>query len=1352
MGGAPSRETLVRHLVRDPRVHSVAQGPSISPSASGAGASAGEAALSAPPQPEIILIPLIPDYFPNSASPLFQQLLHVRREPNVAYYYRDARSTATEHAVVRGQGGSDKDMYNWYMSLSEQRLLETDNELIALSRAGRVVSPVPCAVAFVYDATATAIAAANAAAGAAAGDAATATANGGGGRRKAGGGGKAHRHGRAGIPAASSGYMTLENTVRLPHHNLRVRIFGFVGDTRFCPPSLLPKEAAKQPMCFTIFLSKSAGGNHRAQVTLLAAHTYVAQMAAVGVLRVHDEALRGVGGGGGAMKLPNAGATPDGHALDVRGRGGGADPLAALRLGRAGGASVAVDPYVDPYGEDPYGVSATASSDPYAVDTSADDEQQPRHSTPSRSGDSVRLGLGPARAATTVVAVDLATETVLRRPIEIVMHRADVPALCYLRELRARMDQDCVRGPASALACEERSGTSSSSSPPPSSSLGANVSDAPLRAAGNEEWIASSRVRGLADDESGHLQQQSRLSNLSHGARMEAGSAAAHTGSLKFELHTLVRAEELRGSVGADSMGRVLLWASRFYTTRFEQLVGGEAAKLRQELAQRNLHENPLDGALALTEEEPRPPTSTPRVGDVWIPPQEVYVDLHSAGHDGDRWEQVTAGTVLRCVGSATAAAVWRVSVGEFAEDILLSLCRQACQASRRASPTDAHWLLDRETGLPEGLGAGLLIWREPFAGHVVHYGTTPEFLKKWHQSGAAVEQAYRNHVKRPHPGKDSVAAGAAAATATGAESGPDEASSSSAAAAVRQASSMVAVAPAAVTTAASSGLRSSYDGGVHISASGASSGLGRGVGSGKGSDSSSIPHFNAHTGFVSTPGSATSTTPLVSSKGSGSLADDGARAKRIRTDDQPRASSSSSSSTPAVSASKVTPTRTVSSLPREEAQQRPHLAIPVAISTAMSVQTPTSSVFGTPTSYSEVGLAAGGSGGAGADSGSASLIFRQPPPHAMPVDTSTTCWIGHPESAPADGTAGPTLHVVVRQRRSSRLTSGSSSTSFSHVSSSPLHFYSPHKVPSMQPAAVPSLPVGPPPTECAVLTSGAAAAAATVVRGSMPVRISGLQGSSSEDGSLRHGGHSPTLVEQSRSLLRAEGESLARSYSDSSYRAAGLGDARQLSQRSAASGVRVGYPAGNMVGTPVQGCVSSRWTTTSAAQPSSMRGASVTFASGSASAPHAHHAPLLHAARYLEPCQPVFSRPSSLASSGLLEACESSCNAQMRRKESLRPPPLMDAAAGGGCAHGGTVQQHTPLMPPTPDPARTTVTATAPMAVACHRGGDAAGAARSGHSSAAHTPRQGDLANSAKSSAGSGKYRWDWRGVLWTT
>ncbi|KAG5475082.1 hypothetical protein CUR178_04532 [Leishmania enriettii] len=1346
MGGAPSRETLVRHIVRGPR----AQGGAASlagRSESGGSTSAGEPSIDEPiaasQQPEIILIPLITDYFPSPASPLFQQLLQVRREPNVAYYYRDSRSTSTEHTVVRDYIGSDKDIYNWYMSLSEQRLLETDNELIALSRAGRVVSPVPCAVAFVYAASATAAVDATAPTSGMSSPPSSV----GRGKKKSVASGRAHRHGKAGGTTSSNGYMTVENTVRLPHWNLRVRVFGFVGDTRFCPPLLHPSQAAKMPMCLTIFLSKSAGGNHRAQVTLLAAHTYITQMQAIGILRPHDEALR-VGG-----RVVRRATTEAGFKASTGGSEG--DPLAALRLAGSGG-------------------PADAYRDPYAVASDDGGEGQcqlpvPMTSAAPRGDRKVPLE-GPNTNATSA-AVDVFKETVLSRPIEIVMHRADVPALCYLRELRARMTQSS--SPAAAVVSEEKSLLTSSSFCGNSTSTATLTTSSPLGAIDMGSFSGSTCAASSHDNARSQQPNSPNKLSLTRVKDAQVGSSvtAAHTGgvatdvgaeSLRCHIRTVIRADELRGSVAADAIGRVLLWASCFYTGHFEQLMGGEAAKVRQELAQRNLTESPLDGALFLTDEEPRPPKVTPMVGDVWIPSTEAYTEVRDTGHDGEGWAKVAAGTVLRYVASASSAsttpapeAFWRVSPNEFAEDILLSLCRPACQASRRASPTDSHWLLNRKTGVPEGLETGLLIWRELRAGQTVFYGTTPEFLKKWIQSGAEVEQAYQDHIRRLHSSNEAV-------TAAEAESHNATASREGEAAEGGRSLST----NAAATTAVYSGLRSSREGNFPLNSSGASSWPGKSDsstgGRGKGSSSSSMALYSVRTGFVSTSEQAAAVSSPAPSKDGGNYIEEGAKPERARADNQP---SASSSSTPSVTVGSPVKPCDFSRTPHEEtscmgslsAHQRLQFTIPVVPSASMTLRGPSSSALGPPNSCMKMSLSVGSTT---SQSNSSSLTFRQLSPHVSSAAAVTACSMDVFGATLNDDTDAPTVNVVVRQRRSARMTpmySAAAGTIPLHASQMhhSKHRHTLRRTPSMPPVSTQPIAVSAAARVSVEYNAQTTNFATSLPRESLPVRIPGMWDSDSEDGSLRQGGHSPVSVEQSRSLLRAEGELLSHSHSPNS--AAALGDARRPPpQRSAAVNGQSSHGAANMVSTPLQAAALARWSVASALQPSSMRGASVAFASGSASPTQHQHASLLNSTRHIELCQPVASCSSSLSTSQPLVSSVYSSGSHICRKDSVHPLPLLNTAGDGACSShtllqaplrqsgGGLVHRCRSGVSPAGAPAVV-------PAVAPRRGGEAMTVSRSGHRSATHTPLQGDLASSAKSSVGSGKYRWDWRGVSWT-
>ncbi|KPA85301.1 hypothetical protein ABB37_01637 [Leptomonas pyrrhocoris] len=1430
MGGAPSRETLVRHIVRDPRV------------GSGGASSTGDASANLSQQPEIVLIPLIPDYFPSSASPLFQQLVHVRREPTVSYYYRDARSTFTEHTVVHNHISSDKELYNWYMSLSEQRLMETDNELIALSRAGRVVSPVPCAVAFVCNAQVTAAAAAAAAATANTSAASTASPPDGtvglssSSRKKDSAKSRQHRRGKQGDSGVSNGYMTIENTVRVPHHTLRVRIFGFVGDTRFCPPSMHPNHAAKSPMCLTIFLSKSTGGNHRTQVTLLAAHTYMTQLQEIGILHHADKRL--------LRPLGTAASSIDSGNVDVRCTEtslspvplaavstADMDPLAGLRGGSAGAqthfakANSCSDPYTDPY-------SAEEHTDPYGVDGYEGQHQQQQQpiarSSPSGGSNVPFEGLGSTSPSP---AMEVASEVILRRPIEVIVHRADVPALCYVRELRARMDQD-------ARTAVDSPGTASVPAAASTAIIADRLHDNEEEVKGRVDEVAPTRGGKRKGSRSRNAHPNNAAMRNADGTSTRRGDSASHLlggvlvgdddapHSLKRLIHTVIKEEELHGSIDAESMGRVLLWASRVYLAHIEQLVGGEAAKLRQELAQRNLRENPLDGTLLLSEDEPRPPKTLPVPGDVWITPHDTYVEVHAhmdSNHGGEvgddtarssdrhllrhaaeNWKMVSAGTVLRYVAdgartqvpggnaaataeetaaaAATSRGAWLVSTGEYAEDILLSLCRSACHASRRAPPTDEHWLLNRETTLPEGLTAGLLIWREPAAGQVVYYGTTPEFLKQWVLSGVDVEAAYRNQIKKVHGSGDDIVGGgkhAAAAISTQEEEGDVSRSvGDGAQAALMRHSTSIAVtsssdAAAANTTAASRGLQGSCDGKSPANRSGVSSGP-HGGSSGKerakGSGSSSMALYSVHTGFVCTPDEEAAKPMSSSSTGALSPAGNGTAAtavdlsaKDAAQTSTPRAGSHHLSS----SVGRYDEARLSHSLP---AYQRSTFAVPVASSRSL-VRTPSSaaSSMSSPShsynSLSNVGQPLSLTGE------SPNLRTAHQQEHPAMVNLANACWIGLPDTTSRDGANTPTVNVVVKQRRSVRLTPGTSLLDNATAPCHPALRSAPTQgsTNSQSSSYVSSLTRGdalssayattttqPIAERC--FTSGTAAAgvgkSAQVARGSLPIHIFGSRDSSSEDRSFRQGGHSPSTQEQSRSLLRGDDALISPA---TATRTDPL--TRPPPRQSAAMDICPGQGR-HHVGTPVESSPLT-WATRSSAQPSSMRGASVTFASGSA-----RHSSLLHTSHYQEPCQPVLSLPGSFSTSELLASSASSAGSFPRKKEALRPPPLMSEAAM--LAVDGRAVEETSAHVSTPVPnalgtnagsrrsasgaqANRSLIFTPPVAAAKSDYAPME-ARRSGSSSAPHTPRHDNMSDSEKSSVGSGKYPWDWRGIPWNS
>ncbi|KPI89452.1 hypothetical protein ABL78_1416 [Leptomonas seymouri] len=1452
MGGAPSRETLVRHIVRDPRM------------CAGDASSLGDASAATLQQPEIVLIPVIPDYFPSSASPLFQQLVHVRREPTVSYYYRDARSTSMEHTVVRSDIGSDKELYNWYMSLSEQRLVETDNELIALSRAGRVVSPVPCAVAFVYNTNVTPLVASAAAAerasvcstqAASSHDTVSVNSSA---KRKDTSRSKQRRRRKQDSGNFNTGFMTIENTVRVPHHNLRVRVFGFVGDTRFCPPSMQPHQAAKSPMCFTIFLSKTTGGNHRAQVTLLAAYTYMKQLQEIGSLR-HVE-----GGISGPLVAP-ASSLSNNNSM-VRDRATNAsfspvslaavaadymDPLAGLRFGGAGAQAQASDtdpcgyPYTDPY-------SVEGVIDPYAVE--GYEEQRPQQEQPfacpsPHGGTTAPLsGLG---STLPFPAVEMAKEVILRRPVELIVHRADVPSLCYVRELRALMDRDAssiletpAPTPAPAATADQLRNSEGGDEDQTDTSRDA-------RFVNSSKWPPANAKQGKAVTPDADSALAAFREDERYAPRFLDGAISREDGerSLKRLLRTVITEEELRGSVDADSVGRVLLWASRFYATHFEQLVGGEAARLRRELAQQNLNENPLDGTLSLYEEEPRPPTALPVPGDVWITPRDTYVEVRrNAGdsggiqllqHEMESWKPVPAGTVLRYVAGTVAAGgvraqapselapatadapaiapaasrgTWQISKNEFAEDILLSLCRNVCHVSRQAPPSDEHWLLNRETDLPEGLPMGLLIWRELVAGQVVYYGTIPDFLKQWMQSNVKVETAYGNHMAKIRANVAMVGGVTSEAEANrkqGEEGLPYSAGDSGSAAATRYPTSIAVDTAYAATTAASKGLHSSHDGksSAYLSDFSSGSHWGRGNECGKGPGSPTTALYSVRTGFVSTPEedghnarSTISAMSLPTGNGPAACAIGQLRGEGSPNDSKwpvmQRVSPETATAAAAVYASAKSAVQVpvpvagphscsgsvghhdvVQLSQSSPAYQRSPLAIPVSSSkslvwTSSSATTSTSSAFH---SYNKFGCA--NTLGSLSTSNPHLSAAHATRPHVHPhqqehtatVKSANACCIDIPDATPSENFRTPTVNVVVRQRRNVRLTSsaslhdsatvlGNSDARFAQAQGSENNHISSYAR-AQRREDVLSLPYASTwtqPIRVGSLTSGTIASGAGLVgpttQGSLPIHIFGSQNSSSEESGLRQGGHSPSLQKKGYSLLSGDDALILHA---SVTRSAPL--TCPTTRQSSAMDVRPGQN-GSQVGTPMESS-SLRWATSFTAQPTSMRGASVSFASGSV-----RHGSLLQCSGYPVPCQPMMSHSVSLSASELLDASTSSMGSFHPKKEALRAPSLLvDATV---VESKRPVEKKPSVAVPAQCPSVKNVvtrantsglnviedlTFAAPMAAAVSDD-PVNDSVFLRNSSGAHTPRQENVSESSRSSIGSGKYRWDWRGAAWSS
>ncbi|KEG15337.1 hypothetical protein DQ04_00101040 [Trypanosoma grayi] len=229
MGLAPSRELLRRELTRglffvDSAYQSSTTSRRSTPSS----------------VQEIVLVPLIPDYFPSADSPIFKLFLSVYREMQIGF----KRLNEQYNAASVSAEASDKEIYDHFMSISCQRLFETDSELLAVYRAGRVFSTVPCAVAFVHEPT---------------------------------------------LLQASVSATSMHSSMRSPVttvqvHGLNLFIIGFIGDMGSCPSSLPQNKAKNSPYKMGLFLSKKVGGNQRMMLSCLAAYTFISQLRRIGIV------------------------------------------------------------------------------------------------------------------------------------------------------------------------------------------------------------------------------------------------------------------------------------------------------------------------------------------------------------------------------------------------------------------------------------------------------------------------------------------------------------------------------------------------------------------------------------------------------------------------------------------------------------------------------------------------------------------------------------------------------------------------------------------------------------------------------------------------------------------------------------------------------------------------------------------------------------------------------------------------------------------------------------------------------------------------------------------------------------
>lgn len=164
MGAAPSRETLRRGLYNVPTQMKNNVDSSRSQS-----------------KPDIVLIPLIKEYFPSADCPLFVQFHKMRCDPGVNYYFRhplypgDLSRIPNVHSNdARSSNRSRDALYSEFVEQTEERLFDTDKEMrqaheLSMSdrsaggspsfhmegaktaNVGKKVLPIICAVAFLHD-------------------------------------------------------------------------------------------------------------------------------------------------------------------------------------------------------------------------------------------------------------------------------------------------------------------------------------------------------------------------------------------------------------------------------------------------------------------------------------------------------------------------------------------------------------------------------------------------------------------------------------------------------------------------------------------------------------------------------------------------------------------------------------------------------------------------------------------------------------------------------------------------------------------------------------------------------------------------------------------------------------------------------------------------------------------------------------------------------------------------------------------------------------------------------------------------------------------------------------------------
>ncbi|CAD2213834.1 hypothetical protein, conserved [Angomonas deanei] len=235
----------------------------------------------------IILIPLVPHFFPDATCPLFQQLYEARRDPAVRYYHYLTEATL-DPAEIRSKQEKINDnlsnnsnpneeeplllpvdcpppevfptlpltpqeLYDLYMTQCQQRTYETDWEMLSAfqKEEKHQIRPLPCAVAFLYQRKNNGPA------------------------KKEGEEPNEEEHNEENENQSNNNNKVPEDCVEV--QDCYVKVTGLLGDTSLFFQNKNTSDNIKTDMELSLYLTKSAGDHNRTHVLLSAIYTYAEQ-------------------------------------------------------------------------------------------------------------------------------------------------------------------------------------------------------------------------------------------------------------------------------------------------------------------------------------------------------------------------------------------------------------------------------------------------------------------------------------------------------------------------------------------------------------------------------------------------------------------------------------------------------------------------------------------------------------------------------------------------------------------------------------------------------------------------------------------------------------------------------------------------------------------------------------------------------------------------------------------------------------------------------------------------------------------------------------------------------------------